>query len=163
MAEVLGYGSRLKANFSASFCCSEKRILCFLAGDGDDDSEAPGPDCICPQGLGLPSTEPSSLLDALSPSSELVLLDAFELGAASPADGKPRSRRRLPASRRSVFRRWMCSMLRGSLNQSCIRMKGSRPLMLSMCHGFGLDSNSETEPCDRPSTASPNIYVIMNQ
>ena len=50
------------------------------------------------------------------------------------------------------------SMLAGSLSQSCIRMKGSRPLMLSMCHGFGFDKSSDTEPCDSPSTASPNSF-----
>jgi hypothetical protein len=25
-----------------------------------------------------------------------------------------------------------------------------------MCHGFGLDRSSDTEPWERPSTASPN-------
>ena len=50
------------------------------------------------------------------------------------------------------------SMLVGSLSHICILMKGSRPLMLSMCHGFGLDSSSDTEPWDRPSTASPNSW-----
>ena len=40
------------------------------------------------------------------------------------------------------------SILAGSFSQSCILMKGSRPLMLSMCQGFGFDKSSETEPCD---------------
>ena len=37
-------------------------------------------------------------------------------------------------------------------------MKGSLPLILSMCHGFGLDKSSLTEPCESPRTASPNNF-----
>ena len=35
-------------------------------------------------------------------------------------------------------------------------MKGSLPLMLSMCHALGLLSSSDTEPWLSPSTNSPN-------
>ena len=48
------------------------------------------------------------------------------------------------------------STLFGSLSQKCIRTNGSRPLIERRCHGFGFDNNSETEPCDRPRTRSPN-------
>ena len=34
-------------------------------------------------------------------------------------------------------------------------IKGSLPLMLSICQDFGLDSSSETDPCDKPRTNSP--------
>ena len=37
-------------------------------------------------------------------------------------------------------------------------MKGSLPLMLSMCQAFGLLSSSDTEPCDSPRTHSPNSW-----
>ena len=37
-------------------------------------------------------------------------------------------------------------------------MKGSLPLILSMCHGLGLESSSLTEPCESPITASPNNF-----
>ena len=50
------------------------------------------------------------------------------------------------------------SIFAGSFSHMCILMKGSRPLRLSMGHGFGFESSSETEPCERPRIASPNSF-----
>lgn len=41
-------------------------------------------------------------------------------------------------------------------------MKGSLPLMLSICQALGLLSNSETDPWLRPSTNSPNNWNNTN-
>uniref|UniRef100_A0A182QAN5 Uncharacterized protein n=1 Tax=Anopheles farauti TaxID=69004 RepID=A0A182QAN5_9DIPT len=90
--------------------------------------------------------------------SDVSLLEVSLLLSCPPG---PVDRRRLLASRRSFFSTCSRSTLLASLSQSCMRMNGSRPLMLSMCQGFGFESSSETEPCDRPSTASPKIFCPM--
>ena len=54
---------------------------------------------------------------------------------------------------------WLATSLCTALSSSrniFIRINGSRPFCVSMCQGFGRASKSETEPCDRPSTDSPN-------
>ena len=47
----------------------------------------------------------------------------------------------------------------GSSSQSCILMYGSRPFMLSIDQGLGLQRYSLTDPCESPKTASPKTYV----
>ena len=58
----------------------------------------------------------------------------------------------------SFFMASSFSMLLGSVSQSCILMKGSRPLMLSMCHGLGLENSSETEPWLSPATRPIQLH-----
>ncbi len=48
-----------------------------------------------------------------------------------------------------------------SSRNSFIRMNGSRPFCVSMCQGFGLAKRSDTLPCDRPKTDSPNSLWLM--
>ena len=78
-----------------------------------------------------------------------------------PEPGPPgKERLRLPLNDPSLdpaasFKALSFSTLVGSFSHNCMRMKGSRPLMLSMCQGLGLDNNSLTEPWERPKTCSP--------
>ena len=48
-----------------------------------------------------------------------------------------------------------------SSRKSFILMKGSLPFWVSMCQGLGRARRSDTEPWDRPSTASPNSLWLM--
>ncbi len=48
-----------------------------------------------------------------------------------------------------------------SSRKSFILMKGSLPFCVSMCQGLGRARRSDTEPWDRPSTASPNRRWLM--
>lgn len=43
-----------------------------------------------------------------------------------------------------------------SFKKSCMRTNGSRPFCVNIAHGLGLAKRSETDPCERPSTCSPN-------
>ena len=49
----------------------------------------------------------------------------------------------------------LCTAFSSSKN-NFIRMNGSLPFCVSMCHGFGLARRSDTLPWERPSTDSPN-------
>lgn len=40
-------------------------------------------------------------------------------------------------------------------------MNGSRPFCVNMCHGFGRAKRSETDPCESPSTDSPNNLWLI--
>ena len=64
----------------------------------------------------------------------------------------------LLASRRSFLSDCNLSILDLSFSHRCILIKGSRPFIESICHGFGLLRSSLTEPCDRPNTTSPKIF-----
>ena len=48
-----------------------------------------------------------------------------------------------------------------SSRKSFILMNGSLPFWVSMCQGLGRARRSDTEPWDRPSTASPNSLWLM--
>ena len=152
IVDWVGYESMEKASLKASFCSSENKILGFFPelllllllmypvlfpeegkGDWPEDRGENPLLLLLKLYRGLSLVEDAPLV-----SSMFVLL-------------------RLLASLLSFFKVCNLSMLLGSLSQSCIRMKGSLPLILNMCHGLGLDSSSLTDPWDRPKTTSPKI------